>query len=215
MTGIVDYNAGNITSVAHALDYLSRPFIVSKIPHDLESCDSLIFPGVGDAAFAMSELKKTGFDDFLKDWAASGKRILGVCLGSQIIFDFSEEGNTACLGLIKGKIVHLSKLLQNKNEKIPHMGWNNLFRENGETELLKDVDEKSDFYFVHSYAVVPNDEKIVKAYAEYGEAKIPSIIESNNIFACQFHPEKSGEAGLKIIKNFCLNEKAAQRKIVV
>lgn len=205
MTGIVDYNAGNITSVAHALDSLAIPFIISKTPHDLENCKSLIFPGVGDAAFAMNELKKTGFDVFLKNWTRSGKKILGICLGSQIIFDFSEEGKTACLGLVKGKIVHLSKLLKNKNEKIPHMGWNNLVLENGGTKLLTGVDSNSDFYFVHSYAIIPSDEKIVKAYADYG-AKIPAIIESENILACQFHPEKSGEAGLQIIKNFCLNE---------
>ena len=128
MTGIVDYNAGNITSVERALKVLKAPFILSKNPKDLEKADRIIFPGVGDAAYAMKQLKLTGFASFLKDWAASGKKLAGICLGSQIIFDRSDEGDTECLGLLPGSIVHFSTLFDeigmNRDGaiKIPHIG---------------------------------------------------------------------------------------------
>ncbi|MCQ2586711.1 MAG: imidazole glycerol phosphate synthase subunit HisH [Treponema sp.] len=207
MIGIVDYNAGNITSVERALQSLNIKYIRSKNPEDLKECSKLIFPGVGDAAYAMEQLKITGFDNFLKNWANSGKEILGICLGSQIIFDFSEEGNTNCLGLIKGKIRHFSNIdssLQEKGFKIPHMGWNNLNYENGNCPILKDVPVTADFYFVHSYVICPEENSVIKAAADYG-IKVPAVIQSGSVFACQFHPEKSGEAGLKILKNFCEN----------
>ena len=108
MIGIVDYNAGNIKSVEHALESLGFPFTVSKRPSELAHCSRLIVPGVGEAAYAMEQLSRTGFDSFLKDWSGAQKPILGICLGSQIIFDYSEEGDTACLGLVKGKIIKFS-----------------------------------------------------------------------------------------------------------
>lgn len=202
MIGIIDYNAGNITSVERTLKNLGIEYILSKNPADLQNCDKVIFPGVGDALFAMKQLQQTGFDKFLKDWAAQNKPILGICLGSQIIFDWSEEGNVDCLGLIKGKIRHFHSInseLEKQGFKIPHMGWNNLNRK--ECPLLKDVPETSDFYFVHSYVICPDDETVIKATADYG-IKVPAIIQSGNIFACQFHPEKSGVPGLKILENF-------------
>ncbi|MBR1639978.1 MAG: imidazole glycerol phosphate synthase subunit HisH [Treponema sp.] len=204
MIGIVDYNAGNITSVARALKSLGMEYILSKKPSDLKDCDRLIFPGVGDAAYAMVQLKETEFDTFLKDFVKTGKPLLGICLGSQIIFDFSEEGNTECLGLVKGKISHfesLDKDIVSKGFKIPHMGWNNLTLKNGDCPLLKGLPENSDFYFVHSYVICPESDEVIKATADYG-IKVPSVIQSGNIFACQFHPEKSGKAGLAILKNF-------------
>ncbi len=218
MTGIVDYNAGNIKSVEHALEAIKAPYILSKKPEDLKDCDSLIFPGVGDAAYAMEQLKLTGFDSFLKDWAASGKPLAGICLGSQIIFDYSDEGNTQCLGLLKGKIKQLSKLWQERipgeaeraqadyemlhNQlKTPHMGWNDVTLCNNPSHILDNVPNGSDFYFVHSYVIQPDDPSIIKGYATYG-AMIPAIVEKDNIIAFQFHPEKSGKAGLQILKNF-------------
>lgn len=204
MIGIVDYNAGNITSVERALKNLNIDFILSKNPDDLKDCSKLIFPGVGDATYAMNELKKTGFDTFLKNWAKENKPLLGICLGSQIIFDWSEEGNADCLGLVKGKIRHFYNIdssLKNKL-KVPHMGWNNLELQNGDCPILKDVPLNADFYFVHSYVICPEDNSVVKAAADYG-IKVPAVIQSGNIFACQFHPEKSGEPGLKILENFC------------
>ena len=211
MTGIVDYNAGNITSVERALKVLKAPFILSKNPKDLEKADRIIFPGVGDAAYAMKQLKLTGFASFLKDWAASGKKFAGICLGSQIIFDRSDEGDTECLGLLPGSIVHFSTLFDeigmNRDGaiKIPHIGWNDLTYDNGGSALLEGVPEHSDFYFVHSYVICPKDYSIVKATADYG-IKVPACVEKDNISAFQFHPEKSGSHGMQILKNFCKDD---------
>lgn len=206
MTGIVDYNAGNITSVERALNFLGAPYILSKNPSDLTECDRIIFPGVGDAAYAMNQLKKSGFDIFLKEWAESGKKLAGICLGSQIIFDWSEEGNTNCLGLIPGKIRHFNELwkeagINAENLKCPHMGWSDLSYTNGGSALFSSIPEHSDFYFVHSYVICPEDQSVIKATADYG-IKVPSCIEKGNITVFQFHPEKSGDKGLQILKNF-------------
>lgn len=202
MIGIVDYNAGNITSVGRALKNLGIKYILSKNPSELENCDKIIFPGVGDASYAMTQLKKTGFDKFLTEWNNNKKAILGICLGSQIIFDWSEEGNTNCLGLIKGKIKNFYTLDKNLKEKVPQIGWNNLHYENENCPILKNIPENTDFYFVHSYVICPDDFSAVKATTDYG-IKVPAVIQQENLFACQFHPEKSGEFGLKILKNFC------------
>ena len=204
MIGIIDYNAGNITSVERALKNLNIDFLMSKNPNELENCDKLIFPGVGDASYAMQQLAKLGFDKFILSQVKKNIPLLGICLGSQIIFDFSEEGNTKCLGLISGKINHLysiDKSLESKGVKVPHMGWNNLEIKK-ECPILKDVPKNADFYFVHSYVICPDDSDVVAATADYG-IKIPAVIQKDNIFACQFHPEKSGEPGLQILKNFC------------
>lgn len=204
MIGIIDYNAGNITSVQRSLTHLGMDFILSKSPADLDKCDKLIFPGVGDATFAMKQLKETGFDSFIKEKTAANLPLLGICLGSQIIFEFSEEGNSSCLGLIPGKIRHFYSIdptLQNKELKVPHMGWNNLEFTNGECPILKDIPQRADFYFVHSYVICPEDKSVIKACADYG-IKVPAVIQKGNIFACQFHPEKSGVVGLQILKNF-------------
>ena len=152
----------------------------------------------------MQQLAKLGFDKFILSQVKKNIPLLGICLGSQIIFDFSEEGNTKCLGLIGGKINHLysiDKTLEPKGFKVPHMGWNNLEIKK-ECPILKDVPKNADFYFVHSYVICPDDSNVVAATADYG-IKIPAVIQKDNIFACQFHPEKSGEPGLKILKNFC------------
>lgn len=204
MIGIIDYNAGNITSVERALKNLNIDFLMSKNPQELENCDKLIFPGVGDATYAMQQLAKLSFDKFILSQVKKNIPLLGICLGSQIIFDFSEEGNTKCLGLISGKINHLysiDKSIESKGVKVPHMGWNNLEIKK-ECPILKDVPKNADFYFVHSYVICPDDSDVVSATADYG-IKIPAVIHKNNIFACQFHPEKSGEPGLQILKNFC------------
>ncbi|MBQ4377596.1 MAG: imidazole glycerol phosphate synthase subunit HisH [Treponema sp.] len=208
MTGIVDYNAGNIKSVERALGFLKAEYVLSKNPKDLENCDRLIFPGVGEAEYAMKQLKKTGFDAFLKDWAKAQKPLLGICLGSQIIFEHSEEGDVDCLGLLKGSIRHFENVWEDTSAplddislKVPHMGWNNLEYVNGSSPLFDGVDGNSDFYFVHSYLIQPADESIVKAYADYG-CKVPACVSQGSITAFQFHPEKSGRAGLKILENF-------------
>ena len=218
MTGIVDYNAGNIKSVERALGYLKVPYVLSKDPRDMEKADRLIFPGVGEAAYAMDQLGKTGFDSFLKDWASSGKPLLGICLGSQIVFDYSEEGDTKCLGLLPGVIRHFDTIWAETNPsekekkesdtpmldctlKVPHMGWNDVTYCNGSSRLVQGVPDGTDFYFVHSYVIHPDDPEIIKGYATY-DTMVPAIVEKDNITVFQFHPEKSGRFGLQILKNY-------------
>lgn len=206
MIGIVDYNAGNIKSVERALASLQIEYFRSNKIEELSKADRLIFPGVGDAAYSMEQLNSSGLADFLRDWANNKKPLLGICLGSQIIFDFSEEGDTKCLGIIPGKIEHIKKHLpENSLLKIPHMGYNNLTFQNGGCKLFEGVKENPDFYFVHSYMIVPEDKTVIKATAGYG-TEIPACIQKDNVFAFQFHPEKSGEEGLKLLKNFCQGE---------
>ncbi|MDD5811096.1 MAG: imidazole glycerol phosphate synthase subunit HisH [Treponema sp.] len=206
MIGIVDYNAGNITSVERALENLEIKYIRSKNPAEFSECDKLIFPGVGDAAYAMKQLEETGLGKFLQEWAKENKPLLGICLGSQIIFDYSEEGDTKCLGLIPGNIVHMEKLMANvpdsKNYKIPHMGYNNVTMVNGGCKLFNTLDNDTDFYFVHSYVIQPHDSNVIRGIADYG-IKVPACIQKGNIFAFQFHPEKSGKHGLELLRNFC------------
>lgn len=231
MIGIVDYNAGNIRSVERALDALGVEFICSKNPSDLTGCERIIFPGDGDAAYAMQQLRLLGFDNFLRDSVDSGKPLLGICVGAQIIFDYSEEGNVECLGFLKGKIRHFENVWNeagvalaggslsasggasagadgasasagSESRKIPHMGWNDVAYANGSSRLFEGVPEHSDFYFIHSYVIQPDDWSVVKGYAEYG-IKVPACVSENNITAFQFHPEKSGERGLQILRNFC------------
>lgn len=207
MIGIVDYNAGNITSVEHALSFLQCPYLISKKPQDLQNASALIFPGVGEASYAMNQLRSSGFDLFLKDFCAQGKPLLGICLGSQIIFEYSEEGDTPCLGLLKGKIRHFSSLLKEKeindpSLKIPHMGWNNIqWKSQSVNPLIKGIASDSNFYFVHSYVIQPEDSSIIDGKCEYG-IDIPSILHKDSIYAMQFHPEKSGNSGLALLKNF-------------
>ena len=204
-TIVIKYNAGNIRSVDFALKRLGLEPVITDNHDEIRSADRVIFPGVGDAAYAMQQLKLTGFDSFLKDWAESGKPILGICLGSQIVFDYSEEGDTECLGLLKGSIRRFSSLKDkgfDTSLKVPHIGWNNVSFANGGSSLLNGVAPDSDFYFVHSYVIQPEDSSIIKGYADYG-IKVPAIVEKDNIAVFQFHPEKSGALGLQILRNFC------------
>ncbi len=211
------------------MDYLNIPFIRSKNPDELKDCDRFMFPGDGDDAYAMAELKKSGFDAFVREQVASGKPLLGICVGSQIIFEHSEEGDVDCLGLLKGEIRHFSSVWADMEKcaetapaatsatvapsataaspratiglKVPHIGWNDISCTNGGSRLLAGVPEHSDVYFVHSYLIQPADWSIVKATADYG-CPVPACVESGSITAFQFHPEKSGKCGLKMLENF-------------
>ena len=213
MIGIIDYNAGNIKSVERALSYLgyteNEGYVLSKNPRDLEKADRIIFPGVGEAKYAMEQLKKSGFDHFLKDAAESKKPILGICLGSQIIFEHSDEGDVECLGLLKGRIEHFSTLfgkagIEANKFKVPQIGFNDLTRKDKfkNDAIFEGVSENASFYFVHSYVIQAENEDDVIATCDYG-IKVPSAIKHGNIYAFQFHPEKSGESGLRMLKNFC------------
>lgn len=201
MTGIIDYNAGNIRSVERALQFLGVEYRISKRPADLEKADRLIFPGVGEAKFAMDELKKTGFDSFIRDHAQAGTPLLGICLGTQIIFDHSQESDTQCLGLIPGEVRLFPADFRDKGLKVPHMGWNSVHTTNGGCALLDGIPDGTDFYFVHSYYIDPADPSLVIATADYG-FPVPCGVKCGSIQAFQFHPEKSAGFGLRILANF-------------
>ena len=212
MIGVIDYKAGNIQSVRHALDPLKIAYIVAEKPQELQQADRIMFPGVGNAAYAMANVRKTGFDSFIKDKAAQGVPLLGICLGSQILFDYSEEDDTDCLGLLRGTIKHFTNIPSFKTAmqktatdkadlKIPHMGWNDITYTEQNCPLFEGIPEETDMYFVHSYVIQPQDVSAVCAYSAYG-IQVPAAIHVKNIYACQFHPEKSGIRGLRILRNF-------------
>ena len=204
MVGIIDYKAGNIKSVERALAALGCQYIIADRPQDLEGASRLIFPGVGDARYAMEQLRLSGFDSFLREKVAQQVPVLGICLGSQIVFDFSEEGDTPCLGLIPGTIRHFSSIKKDFSLKVPHMGWNNLqYRNGGSDPIFSGINDSQSYYFVHSYVIQPEEESVIVATADYG-ITVPAAVRKGSLVAVQFHPEKSGEPGLRLLRNFCL-----------
>ncbi len=204
MVGIIDYKAGNIKSVERALAALGCQYIIADDPKDLEGTSRLIFPGVGDARYAMEQMRLSGFDSFLREKVAQQVPVLGICLGSQIVFDFSEEGDTPCLGLIPGTIRHFSSIKKDFSLKVPHMGWNNLqYRNGGSDPIFSGINDSQSYYFVHSYVIQPEDESVIVATADYG-ITVPAALRKGSLVAVQFHPEKSGEPGLRLLRNFCL-----------
>ena len=198
MIGIIDYKAGNLTSVKRALDYLSIPCAVMSDPDQLSKCERIIFPGVGNAASAMVTLRERGLDAMLKEAYGAGTPILGICLGAQIVLSHSEEEDTDCLGLIEGSCKKFK--VRDKSLKIPHMGWNELTVVS-EHYMLSDVKPETQVYFVHSFYPQPADKNMIFATCEY-DSVFPCAIGSKNLFATQFHLEKSGPAGLALLKKF-------------
>ncbi len=195
MVAIIDYGAGNLFSVKNALDFLGIANIITKNPSEIRSADKIILPGVGAFPSAMKKLTESGLIETIKN-EAQIKPFLGICLGMQMLFDEAYEFERAeGLGLISGKI---DKIVA-ENLVIPHMGWNELKIMNA-CEILHNISEGEYVYFVHSYQAYCED-KNIGAYCEYGQ-KIPAVVFNKNVFGCQFHPEKSGETGLKILKNF-------------
>jgi len=204
MIAIIDYDAGNLTSVSRAVSHLGMPNIITKTAEDIKASQRIIFPGVGAAGAAMESLKSSGLDKIIKEEFARGKPILGICLGTQIILSHSEENNTACLGILQGTVrafVHKNRSKNGPNLKIPHMGWNGINIEKSHP-LLSGVGADDEFYFVHSYYPEPENNASVIAVTDYG-ISFASIVGFNNLFATQFHLEKSGRPGLKILDNFC------------
>jgi imidazole glycerol-phosphate synthase subunit HisH len=198
MIGIVDYKAGNLTSVKRALDYLAVESAILSDPKRLEGCDRIIFPGVGNAASAMVTLRERGLDLMLKRAYARGTPILGICLGAQIILSHSEEGDVDCLGLIGGLCRKFE--LNDKTLKIPHMGWNEISVVSRHYMLL-DAPASCQVYFVHSYYPQPAEASMVFATSDHG-ITFPCAIGRKNLFATQFHLEKSGPVGLGILRKF-------------
>ncbi|MBW1913380.1 MAG: imidazole glycerol phosphate synthase subunit HisH [Deltaproteobacteria bacterium] len=204
MIAIIDYNAGNLTSVKRALDFLGQKSVITSDFSTVVNAERIIFPGVGAAGRAISDLRQRKLDRAILEVFNCGKPILGICLGTQIIMQRSQENNTVCLGLIKGDVKLFSENLsdgQCGRLKVPHMGWNSI-RLNKAHPLFDGVDPSSEFYFVHSYYPVPDEQDKILGETSYG-IQFASVLISKNLIAMQFHPEKSGRPGLRILDNFC------------
>ena len=203
MIAVVDYKAGNLRSVERALNRLGVPCAITGDPDAIRSADRVVFPGVGAAGSAVEGLEAAGIDRVLREVADRGTPFLGICLGAQVILERSEENDAACLGLLPGTVTRFpSPLLGPGGErlKVPHMGWNGLRRRSNHP-VLADVRETDEFYFVHGYYPRPEKEDHVIALTEHGTL-FPSVIGTKNLVAMQFHPEKSGEPGLRILERF-------------
>jgi imidazole glycerol-phosphate synthase subunit HisH len=204
MIAIIDYRAGNLTSVARALQFLKVPCEITSDPGKIERAERVIFPGVGAAGEAMKNLRETGMDACIRRAYDQGKPVLGICLGTQVIFEFSEEDdNTPCLGIVPGCVRHFPERMKANGEdlKIPHMGWNSV-KFDTPHPLFSRLPEGAEFYFVHSYYPAPSDEKLIAGRTDYG-ISFCSALAVGNLVAVQFHPEKSGRFGLEILRNFC------------
>lgn len=198
MIAIIDYDAGNIKSVEKALISLGQEVKITGDPEEILRADKVILPGVGAFGDAMENLNRCGLVPVIHEVAKKGTPFLGICLGLQLLFERSDEApGVEGLGILKGEILRIPAA---EGLKIPHMGWNSLHLEN-DGRLFKGLGEQSYVYFVHSYYLKAEEEEIVKASTEYG-THIHASVEKGNVFACQFHPEKSGDVGLQILKNF-------------
>ena len=198
MIAVIDYDAGNIKSVEKALLFLGQEAIVTGDSKEILAADKVILPGVGAFGDAMDTIRSRGLDHVIRQVVENGTPFLGICLGLQLLFERSDEApGVEGLGILGGEILRIP---DQEGMKIPHMGWNSLHLENN-GRLFRDIEENAYVYFVHSYYLKAKDESIVKASAEYG-IHIHASVEKGNVFACQFHPEKSSDVGLHILKNF-------------
>lgn len=198
MTAIIDYDAGNLRSVEKALEAVGEQAEITRDPEKILSADHVILPGVGSFGDAMEKIRQYGLEEPIRQAVESGIPFLGICLGQQLLFEESEESpGAAGLGLLKGKILRLP---EGKGLKIPHIGWNSL-EVAPKARLFAGLEEQPYVYFVHSYYLKAEEEGIVAAATEYG-TRIHASVEAGNLFACQFHPEKSSRVGLQILRNF-------------
>ncbi len=198
MTAIIDYDAGNIRSVEKALQALSEEAVVTRDRDTILKADRVILPGVGAFGDAMDKIRGYGLEEVIKEVVANKTPFLGICLGLQLMFEKSEESEgVRGLSLLKGEILRLPEI---PGLKVPHIGWNSLAYPN-QGRLFQGIPENSYVYFVHSYYLKAEEEEIVTAATEYGTT-IHASVEKDNIFVCQFHPEKSSDVGLRILKNF-------------
>jgi glutamine amidotransferase len=198
---ILDFGAGNLTSVACALRHLGAEPRITRDPAELTHAERVIFPGVGAAGATMDHLRKLELGDALRQFVAAGRPLLGICIGCQVIFEASEEdGGTACLGLLAGRVKRFT-FPREAALKVPHMGWNEV-RFRGDHPVFRGIAEASQFYFVHSYYPLPRDPAVVLGEAEYGGLHFAAAFATRNLAAVQFHAEKSGPPGLQVIANF-------------
>lgn len=198
MIAIIDYNAGNLKSVEKALHLLGEETVITRSFQEIEAADKVILPGVGAFGDAMEQLKKYELDKVIREVAAQGKPFLGICLGLQLLFEGSDESQgVEGLHILDGQVLRIPDA---SGLKIPHIGWNSLELAN-DGRLFQGIENGAYVYFVHSYYLKAANEQIVKATTEYS-THIHASVEQGNVFACQFHPEKSGAVGLSILKNF-------------
>lgn len=204
MIAIIDYGVGNLFSLKSSLKAIGAESCVTGDKDEIRSAKKLILPGVGAFGDAILKLKSAGLDKVIKDEAQSGKPIMGICLGMQLLFDKSfEYGEHTGLGLIKGEIRPIADKIE-KNLKVPHIGWNSLEFTEKKSELFKYIHDGDFVYFVHSYYAADCEESVI-ANAEYG-AKLTAAVQNGIVYGCQFHPEKSGKTGLAILRAFCEKE---------
>ena len=198
MIAIIDYGAGNLQSVRNALDFIGCPGTITSDPAEILSSDGIILPGVGAFGSAMAEMEGRGLTETVKSAAKSGKPFIGICAGMQLLFEESEESpGVPGLGVLRGKVLLFPA---DKGQKIPHMGWNSI-RTKKESRLLGKLSGSPYMYFVHSYYVKAEDQEIVSALSDYGTT-FDAAVEQENLFGCQFHPEKSGTEGISILRRF-------------
>ncbi|MCI6692224.1 MULTISPECIES: imidazole glycerol phosphate synthase subunit HisH [unclassified Clostridium] len=199
MIAIIDYGMGNLKSVKNALDFLGILSVVTKDKEVIRNSSAVILPGVGAFKQAMDNLKDDNLDIFIKDLANEGKLILGICLGMQILFEEGFEGDRCHgLGLIKGNI---RKIEPKEKVKIPHMGWNKIVINNND-DIISGLSGDNFLYYVHSFMACEYMDENLIAYSNYGGVKVPGIVRKDNVIGMQFHPEKSGETGLNLLKKF-------------
>jgi glutamine amidotransferase len=200
MIAIVDYNAGNLTSVKLAFKALNCEVEVTQNPNTILKADHVIFPGVGAAGAAMHHLSDLKLIGPIKEVTEKGVPFLGICLGTQILFDFSEEdGGTPTLGILPGRVPRFQP--EKKFDKVPQIGWNQV-KYSKTHPVMQGIDDSSEFYFVHSYYPSPEQDEIIIGTTQYADVNFASMVGSGNVVATQFHPEKSGRIGLKLLENF-------------
>lgn len=201
MIGIVDYGMGNLFSVSKALERLDAAYFISEKSEELQSADALLVPGVGAFPDAMERLNELGLAEMIREFATTGKPVLGICLGMQLLFEESNENRvTKGLGLLPGTVERFPGVsLAGEAYKVPHMGWNLLRFENGSS--LTDNVEPGHVYFVHSYYVKTDDKDVLVAVSDY-DVEVPAVVGRKNVFGMQFHPEKSSRLGMELLRNF-------------
>lgn len=199
MIGIIDYGMGNLKSICNALEYINEEYLISAYKYDLRKCSGLILPGVGSFKEGMFNLRKDGLYSVVKEVSEIGKPLLGICLGMQLLFEKGYEGEeTKGIGLLKGKVIKMNE----EKRRVPNIGWNSL-NINKDDDLVKGLKEESYMYYVHSYYADEYNKEDLVASSDYYGLNIPGIVRRDNIIGVQFHPEKSGEEGIKLLKNFC------------
>lgn len=204
MIAVIDYDIGNVRSILEAFKNQSADVILTNDEGEILKANGIIIPGVGSFSQGMENLKKYGLVKTIKKFVTTNRPLLGICLGMQLLFEESEEfGNNKGLGIISGKVIELPTK-DHKNEKLPHVSWNEI---NSKTitwknTILENIEEGMDMYFVHSFVAQPKDENNILSITEYSNYNFCSSIKKGNIYGCQYHPEKSGPSGLKIISNF-------------